>query len=126
MKKFARAVILPALPFAAVIVVNEVVRDRIRGEPFVKEGIAVINSSAEINGKFTWKCHNNTYYCQVHHVKHLRPYYAVTDIPYFDVVAALGSTGNYRVANIIFLVILLPFSVIFLLISWLDIQGYIF
>ena len=55
-------------------------------------------------------------------MKYLKNYFAYTDIIYFGIISLLANTGNYGLANIIFLVILLPLLMWFFIIKSLNIQ----
>lgn len=102
--------------------INEVIRIKIKERPYSAHGIKAINSAEYFPEKCSWACHNNTSYCKTHHVKYLKPFYAVTDVFYFGVITILASTGNYGAANIIFLVFLFPIAILFLFIKSLNIK----
>jgi len=122
MKKNLRNILILLSPFLIMVLINEAVRAKNKEKPYTAHGITAINSSVYLTEKCTWTCHNNTSYCKVHHVKYLTPFYAVTDMLYFGVISALASTGNYGAANIIFLVLLFPFTILFFIIKSLNIQ----
>mgnify|MGYP001601327724 CR=1 FL=1 len=102
--------------------VNEIVRLSNKEKKHTKFGISTINTSKGDVEKCTWKCHDDTNYCKENHVKFLKPYFEYTDPIYFGVIGLLKKTGNYSLANIIFLVILIPFFIWLFLIKSLDIQ----
>lgn len=104
------------------IIVNEIVRPTVKEKPYSKHGITAINSVDKITNKCTWICHNNTTFCKVHHVKYLKNYYAHTDPIYFGTIGLLAKTGNYGLANIVFLVILFPILIWLFIIKSLNIQ----
>lgn len=86
------------LPFSLMIIVNE-----------------NVNS---INQKTcSWECHNNTNLCKQNHTLFLKPYLNKIDIPYHFIIQSLANTGNYKQANIIFLVVLWPLFMLGLTIS---------
>jgi hypothetical protein len=122
MKIFIRYILIFISPFILLALINEVIRIKIKAKPYSAHGIEAINSNEYNSEKCTWACHNNTSYCKTHHVKYLKPFYAVTDVFYFGVIAVLASTGNYGVANIIFLVFLFPITILYLFIKSLNIQ----
>ena len=122
MKKFIINLTILISPFLLMIVVNEVVRPTIKEKPYSKYGITAINSADKNTEKCTWICHNNTNYCKENHVKYLKNYYPYTDTIYFGIIGLLAKTGNYGLANIIFLVILLPLLIWFFIIKSLNIQ----
>ena len=122
MKKYIRNILLLIFPFLLMVGVNEIVRPVIKKKPYASHGITAINSADKIQDKCTWICHNQTSYCKKYHVKFARDFFPVTDKIYFGVISLLRSTGNYGMANIIFLVVLIPFTMWFLLIQSIIIQ----
>lgn len=122
MRKYIRNLAILISPFLFMIIVNEVVRPTIKEKPYSKYGITTINSVDKNTEKCTWICHNNTTYCKKHHVKYLKNFYAYTDPIYFGIISLLAKTGNYGLANIIFLVILLPLLIWLFIIKSLNIQ----
>jgi hypothetical protein len=122
MKKHIRNLTILIFPFLFMIIVNESTRPTIKEKPYSKFGIAAIYSVDKNTEKCTWICHNNTTYCKEKHVKYLKNYFAYTDIIYFGIISLLANTGNYGLANIIFLVILLPLLMWFFIIKSLNIQ----
>lgn len=125
MKKLTRNIFILFSPFMFMVLINEAVRPTIKEKPYTAHGITAINPVEYSPEKCTWACQNNTAYCKAHHVKYLKPYYTLTDKPYFGVIGMLASTGNYVGANIIFLVLLLPFIFLVLIIKSLNIQDQI-
>ena len=105
-----------AIPVAILIIINESSRNSITKQPFMRHGIIAINTSKAIKNKCSWECHNNTQYCIANHAKFLQSNKKV-NFAYFGMIRALKSYGNYAVANIIFLVILWPLLMYFLLIK---------
>lgn len=122
MKRFVRNILILLSPFLIMILINELVRPKIKEQPYVAHGITAINSVEYLPKKCTWVCHNNTTYCKTHHVKYLKPFYAFTDVLYFGAIGLLASTGNYGAANIIFLTFLFPFTILYFIIKSLNIQ----
>jgi uncharacterized membrane protein len=122
MRKYIRNLVILISPFLLMIIVNEVVRPTIREKPYSNYGITAINSADKNTEKCTWICHNNTTYCRNHHVRYLKNHYAYTDTIYFGIIGLLAKTGNYGLANIIFLVILLPLLIWLFIIKSLNIQ----
>lgn len=121
MKRFIRNVLIILLPFLFMVLINEAVRTKNK-KPYKINEITAINSAKYLPKKCTWVCHNNTTYCKTHHVKYLKPYYAITDVFYFGVISALASTGNYGAANIIFLVFLFPLTILYFIIKSIEIK----
>jgi hypothetical protein len=117
--------ILPIiLPLALLITVNEYSRGKVKERPYFNSllGISAINSAVPLPYKCTWYCAFNTYYCKRNHVKYLKPYFKYVDPIYFGIIALLMKTGNYVLANIIFLVIIWPLFMYYLLVKSLLIQ----
>lgn len=122
MKKNTRNIIIFIFPFVLMALVNEVVQTKIKEKPYARNGIVAINSAEYLPEECTWACHNDTKYCKTHHVKYLKPIYASTDGLYFGAINLLKSTGNYGAANIFFLVLLFPITILFFFIKSLNIQ----
>ena len=110
------------LPFISMILLNEFVRYRSINEGFSNQGITTINSAKKLKEECSWICHNNTNYCKENHVNFANTYFDKIDPIYFGIINSLKSTGNYRWANVIFLVILLPLIMYILLVRSIDIQ----
>lgn len=110
------------MPFLIMIVVNELIRPTIKIKPNSMRGISVINPVDKVVGKCSWVCSSNTSYCKENHVKYLKPYFGYTDVLYKGLIGLLFRTGNYGLANIVFLVVLVPLLLWFLLIKSLNIQ----
>jgi len=64
--------------------------------------------------KCSWKCHDDTAFCKTNHVKYAKSYFNQIDPIYFGIINSLKSTGDYRGANILFLVLLIPIIIYFL------------
>lgn len=103
--------------------INEIERPKIEYKSYNQNSsVITINPKDLKTKKCTWACHNQTKHCKIHHVKILKPYYAYTDSLYMWVINQLKSTGDYGLANIVFLVLLIPFTIIYFLIKSLDLQ----
>lgn len=89
-------------------IVNEYTRSNSRGQIYYRKNLAVINPCFALKDKCTWHCHDQTQYCKTNHVSIFRPVIKYTDLVYFGIIKTLRSTGNYQMANIVFLVILWP------------------
>lgn len=122
MKRSIRNLALLVLPFLLMIIVNESVRLKTKNDPYSRQGITAINSAERNSEKCTWICHNDTGFCKQNHVTYLDSYFQHTDPIYFGAINLLKSTGNYGLANLIFLVILVPFLLWFFLMKSLNIQ----
>ena len=105
--------------------INELVRPTIEEKPYERQGIVAMNSAIKTPLKCSWICHNDTDYCKENHVKILNNYFEYTDPIYFGIIHSLKSVGNYSLANIIFLVILIPLIMYLLLIKSINIQDQI-
>jgi hypothetical protein len=104
------------------IVVNEMERLRATNELYLSHGIVAINSVEKNADKCTWICHNDTSFCKANHVTYLKSYFKFTDPVYFGAITLLQKTGNYGLANIIILVILVPLLLWFFLVKSFNIQ----
>jgi hypothetical protein len=93
------------------IAVNEAIRPGLEGKTGEVYGYTTMNSAKAKKDQCSWICHNSTDYCKEHHVKVLKPYYSYTDQIYNGIINLLHSTGNYGLANIVFLVLLIPFLI---------------
>ena len=102
--------------------INEFVRLNTIEEGYNKQVVTAINSAKKQKEKYSWICHNNTNYCKENHVKLAKPYFDKIDPIYFGIINSLKSTGNYGLANIIFLVILLPLIMYVLLAKSISMQ----
>ncbi len=111
MISFYRNCIFLIIPFIIMVGINEIIRPKIKEIPYNHLGVTAINSANKLTHKCTWICHNNTKYCKANHVKFLKSHFYITDKLYFGVINLLGSTGNYGLANIVFLVVLIPISI---------------
>lgn len=122
MKNHLRKLTYLAIPFILMIIINEGVRPTIKEKPYSKHGLTTMNPLSMDKEKCSWICHNHTQYCKDHHVKYLKPFYGITDIVYFGIINLLHSTGNYGLANIVFLVIGIPFLIWWFVIKSISIQ----
>lgn len=125
MKKRFRNLLILGTPFLIMILVNEMVRPTLQKKPFLIKGVHAMNSNAISKKQCSWNCYLNTQYCKNNHVKTLSNHFDYIDPIYFGIINSLHSTGNYGMANVFILVILLPFSMFFFLIKILDMQNQI-
>lgn len=121
-KRYSRGLLILLLPVLLMGIINEAVRAKTKKTQQLKTGVTAINSAEKLPNKCTWVCHNNTTYCKVHHVKYLKPFYSITDVFYFGVIGILASTGNYGTANILFLVVLFPITILYFIIKSIEIR----
>jgi len=122
MKNLLRNSIILLLPFVLMIVINESFRSSIKELPFHYNGFTTMNSDVRIKNKCTWNCHNHTSYCKDHHLKILKHYTSFTDKIYEGEIHLLRSSGVYELANIVILVIAIPFLIFYFLIKGLDMR----
>ena len=101
------------------VLVNEFIRIHNKTD-YKSKGFTILNTTDPIKNKCSWNCHNNTAYCMEHHVKITKPYLKYTNPIYFGAIGALKSTGNYGLANIVFLVLLLPLWMFYFLVKSID------
>lgn len=113
MKYFLSALII-IIPTIVLIIINESIRFSTISERYNYRNIEFINSDVISDKYCSWECHNNTYHCKSNHVKYLKPYILHSDELYFGLINLLKSTGNYGLANIFFLVILVPTNIWYL------------
>ena len=125
MQKRIRNLLLLLAPFLIMILINESIRPTIKEKPFKVKGVEAINSNIISKNKCSWNCYIDTDYCKKHHVKTLSNYFDYIDPIYFGIIKSLHSTGSYGLANVFFLVLLLPFLMFFLLIKILALQSQI-
>lgn len=122
MKKRIIYLLIFTFPFLGMITVNEFVRINTVEEGYKKQGVVAINSAKRVPDKCSWTCHNDTEYCIDNHVKLATPYLDKISPIYFGIIYILKATGDYGLANIIFLVVIIPFIMYFLLIKSISIQ----
>lgn len=104
------------------ILVNEISRPTIHGKPYYIKGISAMNSKTRTLKKCTWYCHNDTRYCMDNHTSVLKPFFKILNPIYFGIISLLAATGNYGLANILFLVILWPLFMFILLLQIINMQ----
>lgn len=129
MTKLFRNLGILIFPFVIMITVNEIVRHNIsekQHSAHIINGIRTINSKKNLKDNCTWICYyQTTNICKKKHVKYLTEYYKYTDSFYFGIINTLHNTGSYKLANIIFLVILCPSLIWVFVIKSLSIQSQI-
>ena len=121
MHKFLRNIIILISSFLIMIIVNETSKMFLnKHNKSVVYDVNSLYSTEKNKESCTWACYFNTTYCKKHHVKYMRPYFKYIDGFYFGQIKFLHLFGNYTVANIVFLVILWPGLMFFLLIKVID------
>jgi len=121
-KRIIRNILILIIPFAVMIITNEFVRSNKKEGHYSYMGVRTINPDTRSESECSWACHNYTPFCQKLHVKILKPVFRFTDPLYYGVINLLKGTGNYRLANIIVFVILIPFLIFWFLIRSFDMQ----
>jgi hypothetical protein len=119
MKKIFLYLVPLLVAFILVVVINEYCRRGMDHRGGVKFGQSTMNTALATPEACSWACYDNTAYCKQNHVKVLNKYFSVFDPLYFGMICALKQTGNYGAANVIFLVILWPSVMSFLLVRFL-------
>ena len=122
MNRIILYIIIFALPFLGMVLINEASRQIISDKPYVISGVVTINSNKKTPDKCSWNCHNDTNYCKKHHAKVAKSNFKYIDPIYFLIIAVLQSTGGYGLANILILVIMAPLFFYILLIKSINIQ----
>ena len=123
MKKIFLYLVPLLAAFILMVVINEYCRRGMNLMGGVKFGQSTMNTALATPGACSWACYDNTAYCKQNHVKVLNKYFSVFDPLYFGMISALKQTGNYSAANVIFLVILWPSVMSFLLVRSLFIRS---
>jgi hypothetical protein len=118
-RSIKRNILILLAPFMLMVIVNECTRIQNKSN-FKSKGFTILNTTVPIKNKCSWNCHNNTSYCIKHHIKLTKPYLNFTNPIYFGAIGALMSTGNYGLANILFLVILMPLWMFYFLVKSID------
>lgn len=106
------------LPFLIMVIVNELVRPSLKGKPFQLNGVKAMNPYKPQLDKCSWYCYKKTTsHCKKYHVKFAQPYFNYIDPFYFGIIKSLHSGNSYQLMNVVFLVILLPLIIFYLLVS---------
>jgi hypothetical protein len=90
------------------IIINEYSRSHQNKKAYKYKGINAILSGEKSQSQCSWVCHNNTLYCKKYHTHHIVDQNQ-TDLLYFGIINLLKGTGNYGLANVLILVIIVPF-----------------
>lgn len=109
------------LPFLIMVLVNESVRPTLRNSPFQLRGVKAMNSNKPLLDKCSWYCYTETTnHCKEHHVSIAKPFFKYIDPIYFGMIKSLHSGNNYQLMNVVFLVILMPLFMFYLLVRSID------
>jgi len=122
MKRFRNLLVLFLSLFVTMVLLNEYIRYNSTEKHLTKRGIPVINNDKKSLDKCSWACHDDTSHCKENHVQFLRNYFRYSDPVYFGIIDAFKSTGGYALANVIFLVIVIPLFLLFLLFRIIKMQ----
>ncbi len=120
MQNRTRNLFILIIPFFLMILINEYSRVDIKWQGYNFKDVSVMNSSKKTTKECTWNCQNNTAFCKSNHVKYLKSYFSYIDPIYFGMIKFLKSTGDYQVANIIFLMFIWPLVMFVLIINSLS------
>jgi hypothetical protein len=104
-----------AILFLLMIVINEFYRLSFIENSNTNYNLRTINPRLALKQACTWECYHNTSYCKKNHVKLLRPYFSYIDPIYYGIIKILHKGGGYVVSNVIYLVIIWPMLMAFLL-----------
>lgn len=111
------------LPIIGMILVNEYSRHTTTEKGYQIQEVTAVNSAKKYPQKCSWICHNDTDFCKQNHVKLVTPIFQIIDPIYFGIINSLKSTGNYGLANVVILGVILPFLMILLFIKSLQMQS---
>ena len=130
MKKILRNILILLAPYLFIALVNENVRPKIKGAGYTKTTPSPYNDYKSINTAMnpelknhdvcSWRCHKVP--CKPQLLKSVESY---IDPIYSGIISFLskgGSFASYGIANILFLVLLWPLVMFYLLIKSLDMQ----
>ena len=126
MKKLFRNILILISPYLVMVLVNEGFRPSINELGFektikfgnFKSNNIAINPLLKTHDVCSWRCHNSG--CKPKLFKSVENY---VDRIYFGIINILksgGSFGSYAIANILFLVLIWPLAMFYLLIKSLD------
>lgn len=116
MQKTFRNILIFVCPFIMMVLVNHFIKPTV--DPILNDG--KWNSTKPLQDRCTWACHNHTEYCIQHHVKINQTILKLTKPLYFGEITLLHMLGNYSFANILILVIGVPFFIWYFLIKIID------
>ena len=110
-------------PFVLMIIVNELVRPTIKEKAYGGYSVTFMKPELWVLDRCSWVCHNNSKYCEKHHIRYVRPIKQYIDPFYFGIIRFLKGFVNYGLANVVFLVIGWPLFMWFLLICCVDMRA---
>ena len=123
MKKIFRNILILISPYLLMILLNEGVRPTINELGYektikysnFKSTVVAINPKLKTHDVCSWRCHNSG--CKPQLFKSVEHY---IDPIYSSIIFFLGSFGSYSIANILFLVLIWPLAMFYLLIKSID------
>lgn len=122
-KKSAFYLLPLVLAFTAMVAVNEYSRLSLGEGGKSKGGITRMNTAEITPEACTWNCFRDTMYCKVHHTRKLGAFSMLIDPLYFGMITALMLFGNYGGANVLFLVVLWPLIISYLIVKPILLQA---
>tara|TARA_Y100001933_G_C18939819_1_gene539039 strand:+ start:712 stop:1143 length:432 start_codon:yes stop_codon:yes gene_type:complete len=135
MKHIIKNIIILLLPFTLMILVNELCRPLVKEKPYEYKFITAINSKNEDLNKCTWACHNISNHCTKNHVRRIInpnfPFFEEIDCFYKGIInfnnintskIKISQSESYAAMNLIFLVLLWPLLMYFLLLNYLRLR----
>jgi hypothetical protein len=100
------------------VIVNESIRPSLKDKPFQLRGVKAMNSDKPLIDKCTWYCYiETTSHCKKYHTSFTRPYFKYIDPLYFGIIKSMHAGGNYQIMNVVFLVVLIPLLMLYLLVK---------
>lgn len=124
LKRAILYLLLFLLPFLIILIVNESVRLTIKDKPFELRGVTAINPYKPQLDECTWYCYRETTnHCKKNHASFIKPYFKYIDPIYFGIIKSMHSGNNYQLMNVVFLVVLIPLLMLFLIIRTIE-MGY--
>lgn len=121
MKPLIIAIFISLIPISSLFIVNEALRSTTKTNSSMFRGASRINSGLKLRGECTWACHEgfDVIHCRKYHVKYLNQYDGLVFSMYRFITTTLNSFGNYYIANIIILVVVIPAFMFFMLLKTL-------
>ena len=58
-------------PFVLIIIVNELVRPTMKEKAYSGYGVIFMNPELWVKDRCSWACHNNTKFCEQHHIRYV-------------------------------------------------------
>lgn len=122
MKTFLWILLVYAGLFGIMVAVNESTRPNIPRHGHAYQHQPTIHPGKASKLNCTWECYEKTQWCTDNHVGIDQQWLRFTNIPYRAIIGALDSTGSYTMANILFLVIIIPTAILWMLIRSMEME----